>query len=88
MYPMKLKIGMLDHMNNTFQNIVFQISVDVPLKVHPKLTFCDSLKKVLMALEERSYQTQCFAKILPNPLALMLYIHFYLHFQESHENVL
>ena len=28
---MKLKIGMLDHMNNTFPNTVFQISVDVPL---------------------------------------------------------
>ena len=28
---MKLKIGMLDHMNNSFRNTVFQISVDVPL---------------------------------------------------------
>ena len=31
-YPIKLKIGMLDHMNNTFENTVIQISVDVPLK--------------------------------------------------------
>ena len=30
-YPTKLKIGMLDHMNNTFRNTVFQISVDVSL---------------------------------------------------------
>ena len=28
---MKLKTGMLDHMDNTFQNTIFQISVDVPL---------------------------------------------------------
>ena len=31
MYPIKLKIGMLDHTSNTSQNTVFQISVDVPL---------------------------------------------------------
>ena len=31
MYPVKLKLGMLDNMNNTFQNTVFEISVDVPL---------------------------------------------------------
>ena len=31
-YPMKLNIGMLDHMSNTFQNTFFKISVDVPLK--------------------------------------------------------
>ena len=30
-YPIKLKIGMLDHMNNTFRNTVSHISVDVPL---------------------------------------------------------
>ena len=29
---MKLKTGMLDHMNNTFRNTVFKISADVPLK--------------------------------------------------------
>ena len=28
-HPIKLKIGMLDHMNNAFRNTVFQISVDV-----------------------------------------------------------
>ena len=28
---MKLKIGMFDDMNNTFQNTVFEISVDVSL---------------------------------------------------------
>ena len=31
MYPVKLKLGMLDNMNNTFRNTVFEISVDVPL---------------------------------------------------------
>ena len=30
-YPVKLKLGMLDNMNNTFRNTVFEISVDVPL---------------------------------------------------------
>ena len=30
-YPIKLKLGMLDHMNNTFRDTVFSISVDVPL---------------------------------------------------------
>ena len=30
---MKLKIGMLDHMNNNFRNTVFEISVDVPLNI-------------------------------------------------------
>ena len=30
-YPIKLKIGMLYHMNNTFRNTVFYIYVDVPL---------------------------------------------------------
>ena len=30
---MKLKIGMLDYINNTFQNTIFQISVDVPLSL-------------------------------------------------------
>ena len=31
-HPIKLKIGMFDRMNNTIRNIVFQISVNVPLK--------------------------------------------------------
>ena len=30
-YPMKLKTDMLNRMNNTFQNTIFQISVNVPL---------------------------------------------------------
>ena len=30
-YPINLKLGMLDHMNNTFRDTVFSISVDVPL---------------------------------------------------------
>ena len=34
---MKLKIGMLDHTNNTFRNTVFQISVNVPLTKLPKI---------------------------------------------------
>ena len=39
---MKLKIGMLIHMNNTFQNTAFWISVDVPLSIklfHLKLKY-------------------------------------------------
>ena len=31
MYPIKLKSGILDHMNDTSRNNVFQVSVDVPL---------------------------------------------------------
>ena len=53
------------------------------LTVHPKLIFWSTLKKALMVPEDRSYQTQYFAKILLSPLALTLEIHFYLHFQES-----
>ena len=34
MYPKKLEIGILDHMNNTFRKAVFQISVDVALSNH------------------------------------------------------
>ena len=30
-YTKKLKIGMLDHMNNIFGSTIFKISVDVPL---------------------------------------------------------
>ena len=41
-------------------------------KVHPKLIFRGGLKKALMVPENRSYQTQYFAKIFPSPLALML----------------
>ena len=31
MYPIKLKLDMIDHMNNTFRRTVFQISVDLLL---------------------------------------------------------
>ena len=52
------------------------------LTVHPKLIFRGALDKALMVPEDRPYQTQYFAKILPSPLALMLQIRFYLYFQE------
>ena len=32
MYPIKLKVGMLDRMSNTFRNTIFEISVDLPLR--------------------------------------------------------
>ena len=35
------------------------------LPVHPKLIFRGVLKKAVMVPEDRSYQTQHFAKILP-----------------------
>ena len=31
MYPIKLKLDMIDHMNNTFRRTVFQISADLLL---------------------------------------------------------
>ena len=31
---MKVKIGIFDHMNNTFRNTVFYISVDVSLRLN------------------------------------------------------
>ena len=41
-YPIKLKLGMLDHMNNTFRNTAFQISVDVPLKsLYRERSYCE-----------------------------------------------
>ena len=46
------------------------------LTVHPKLIFRGALKKDLIVPEDRSYQTQYFAKIFHSPLALMLQIHF------------
>ena len=52
------------------------------LTVHSKLIFRGAVKKALMVPEDRSYQTQYFAKIFHSPLALMMQIHFYLHFQE------
>ena len=48
------------------------------LTVQPKLIFRGALKKALMVPEDRSHQTQYFAKILPSPLALTLQINFYL----------
>ena len=53
------------------------------LTVHPKSIFQGTLKKIIVVPEDRSYQTQYFAKILLSPLALTLQILFYLHFQES-----
>ena len=53
------------------------------LTVHPKLIFRSALKKALISPEDKSYKKQYFAKIFPNQSALMLNIHFYLHFQES-----
>ena len=44
---MKLKIGMLDHMNNTFRNTVFQIPVDVPLKRHHEISIFARDKQIL-----------------------------------------
>ena len=38
-YPIKLKNGILDHMNSTFRNTVSQISVDVPLRTIFSNTF-------------------------------------------------
>ena len=46
------------------------------LTVHPKLNFRGALRKSLMAPEDRSYQTQCFAKIFPIqvfPLRILCY---------------
>ena len=37
MYPIKLKIGMHDYKSNTFQNTIFQISLDMPLVVANEL---------------------------------------------------
>ena len=38
MYPILLKIGILYHMNTTFRNIIFQISVNMPLNLNLKKT--------------------------------------------------
>ena len=53
-----------------------------------KFIFQSALKKTFIVLEDRSYQTQYFAKIFPSPLASTLHIHFYLHLKESSENAL
>ena len=41
-----------------------------------------------MVPEDRSYQTQYFAKIFPSPLASTLHIHFDLHLKKSSETEL
>ena len=41
-----------------------------------------------MGPEDRSYQTQYFAKNFPSPLALTLRINFYLNLKEWSENAL
>ena len=43
MYQLKLKLGMLDHKNNTFRNTVFYISVNVPLKSPKTKALADRL---------------------------------------------
>ena len=40
------------------------------LTVHPKLSFLSALNKALMVPKDRSYQTQCFAQVVPSSLAL------------------
>ena len=66
--------------------ILFKIVWEL-LHLHPKLIFRGALKKVPTVPDVRSYQTQYFTKIFPNPLALRLHIHFYLHLQGSSENI-
>ena len=56
------------------------------LTVHLELIFRGALKKVPMVPQVRFYNTQYFTKIFPNPLALTLHIHFYLHLQGLCEN--
>ena len=58
------------------------------LTLYPKLIFWGALKKAFMVPEDRSYQTQYFAKIFLSLLASTLHIHFYLHLKESSENAL
>ena len=58
------------------------------ITLYPKFIFQSALKKTFIVLEDRSYQTQYFAKIFPSPLASTLHIHFYLHLKESSENAL
>ena len=48
-YPIKLKLGMLDHKNNTFRNTVFEISVDVPL------IFTQTIKPLILCASFRAY---------------------------------
>ena len=52
---MKLKIGMLDHMNNSFRNAVFWISAIVPLIIQTKL---------LTALFKNNIETKEYSKFV------------------------
>ena len=70
---------------NVFQN---SWRNTVLLTLCAKFIFQSALKKTFIVLEDRSYQTQYFAKIFPSPLASTLHIHFYLHLKESSENAL
>ena len=96
----KKQLGGLSQISFTFMLHVFILffllrmffkTVGEPLlllTVHTKLIFRGAQRKALMVSEDRSYQTQYFAKISPSPLALTLQMNFYLHFQESAENAL
>ena len=55
--PMKLKIGMLDHMSNTFWNSVFWISVDVPLRNKCIIWYQNVLPCNLLKQTERRFLT-------------------------------
>ena len=71
---------------NNFIKKVLQNSWRITaLTLHPKLVFRVALKKGLMILEDRSYQTQFLPKRFPSPLALTMHIHIYLHLKESSE---
>ena len=48
-YLIKLKLGMLDHKNNTFRNTVFEISVNVPL------IFTQTIKPLILCASFRAY---------------------------------
>ena len=71
---------------NNFIKKVLQNSLRITaLTLHPKLVFRVALKKGLMILEDRYYQTQFLPKRFPSPLALTMHIHIYLHLKESSE---
>ena len=57
-YPIKLKLGMLDHKNNTFRNTIFKISPNVPLKFPKTKTLADGLiKRTSSMLDEIESKT-------------------------------
>ena len=41
-HPIKLKLGMLDHMNNTFRNTFVRLSVDVTLTLSRRRPICSA----------------------------------------------